>query len=71
LKPHGQFSASPEKRGGENGYLNPHEIYQFTNSQIYKSLQKTYSEKSHVLLGTIKLKVINEKALSIAIRLRN
>jgi len=30
------FSASPEERGGENGYLNPHEIYKFTNSPIYK-----------------------------------
>jgi hypothetical protein len=42
LKPHGHFSASPEERGGENGYLNPHEIYKFTNSPIHKftNLQK-------------------------------
>jgi hypothetical protein len=45
------FSASPKKSGGENGYLNPHEIYKFTNSQkpntylgSFVKLEKIFAE---------------------------
>jgi hypothetical protein len=45
LKPHGHFSASPEERGRENGYLNPHEIYKFTNHKLTKFENNAYFTK--------------------------